>query len=130
MRIVAALLLLMVAGPGRARAQGELAYVPRSAPAYTADDARIAVSEADEAGHLRVSLPTGTWQLDLLNARGNVVERLAPDEALNLHAARLKPGTWTLRAHTPSGLLVRRMVVLGSSSVFLLDERPIRGRRR
>lgn len=94
-----------------AHAQGDLAYMPKAAPSATADDARITMIETEEEGIVELVLPSGTFRIDLLNAFGNVVDRLDPTEAARFDLRQLKPGTWTLRACTPQGFRVRRFVV-------------------
>jgi hypothetical protein len=92
-------------------AQGDMAYMPKSAPARTADDSAIEMHETSEAEVVRFSMPPGTTRVDLLNAQGNVVSQLSDLELNAFDVSRLKPGTWTLRAHTASGLRIRRFVV-------------------
>lgn len=96
---------------GGARAQGDLAYMPATAPARTADDEAIRLFETDAPSVVRFSLPPRTYQVDLLNAQGNVAGQLSQAELEAFDLAQLKPGTWTLRAHTPQGFRVRRFVV-------------------
>lgn len=94
-----------------ALAQGDLAYMPAAPPARTADDAAIALHETGEPGTVRFDLPAGTYLVDLLNGQGKVAGQLSEAEWERFDLARIRPGTWTLRAHTPQGFRVRRFVV-------------------
>ncbi|MBK7946192.1 MAG: hypothetical protein IPJ85_13205 [Flavobacteriales bacterium] len=94
-----------------AKAQGDLAYMPAIAPERTADDASIEMHETSEPGIVRFAMPPGTHRVDLLNAQGNVIEQLSDIEVNAFDINRLRAGTWTLRAHTPAGIRVRRFVV-------------------
>lgn len=94
------------------RAQADdMAYMPRVAPARTADDAVITMHETDTPGVVAFRLPAETYRVDLLNGQGRVVESMLPDAVGAFDLERLRPGTWTLRAHTPAGMRVRRFVV-------------------
>lgn len=109
------------------RAQMEdLAYVPAMAPARTADDATIGFRDRTEPGMVDLVLPTGTYHVDLLNAQGNVAGEVALINSAELDLRALKPGTWTVRAHCPGGLRVRRFVVLGRGGTMWVDQRRSR----
>ncbi len=110
MRSTALFLALACLAP-MARAQGDLAYMPAAAPHRTADDEVIRLFETESPAIVRFSLPASTYMVDLLNAQGNVVEQLVKEDLEAFDITRLKPGTWTLRAHTPQGFRVRRFVV-------------------
>ncbi|WKZ67192.1 MAG: hypothetical protein QY325_04510 [Flavobacteriales bacterium] len=89
----------------------DMAYMPKEVPARTADDAVITMHETDTPGVVAFSLPPETYRVDLLNGQGRVVDSMPPDAAAAFDLDRLRPGTWTLRAHTPVGMRVRRFVV-------------------
>jgi hypothetical protein len=96
---------------------GDLAAMTAPRPfARTADDARIELTEGTAQGMAGVRSPEGTYQLDILNARGKVV-RSSTSDLDRLDVRRLRPGTWTLRAHTPQGILVRRFMVFERGSI-------------
>ncbi|MBP6574921.1 MAG: hypothetical protein KA230_10755 [Flavobacteriales bacterium] len=109
---------------GMANAQSEdIAYVPREAPARTADDVSIGFRDTAEPGIVDLALPAGTYQVDLLNAGGAVVQELDPEEATHLDLRALKAGTWTVRAHSHNGMHVRRFVVLGRGGTLWVNQR-------
>lgn len=94
-----------------ANAQDLAQTSPSPYSAYIADDIRIG-QRKEANGTIPVDLPIGTQQVDILDARGEVVERI-PGWALNdLDLAHFERGTWTLRAHLPQGFVVRRFLVL------------------
>lgn len=94
-----------------AQAQDLAHATPSPYAAHIADDIRIGQRSATD-GSLRLELPMGTQQVDVLNARGEVVERI-PGWALDdLDLGKFERGTWTLRAHLPQGFVVRRFLVL------------------
>lgn len=95
-----------------AQSDDRIAFVPHRAPEHTADDEALGFRAGTVPGQLELSVPAGTWQVDILNARGNVVDQFEEDELLHLDLAQLPRGTWTLRAHTPFGYAVRRFVVM------------------
>lgn len=111
MKRVLATLLPCFAAMHLAQAQSDLAYMPKAAPPATADDGRITMLETAEEGVVSLVVPSSTFRIDLLNAFGNVVDRLDPSESAHFDLRQLRPGTWTLRACTPEGYQVRRFVV-------------------
>lgn len=102
----------------------DIAYVPKAALERTADDIRISFRDLAELGMVELVLPPGTFQVDLLNAQGNVVREMAQEPTFDLR--NLRPGTWTVRAHCPSGIRVRRFVVLGRGGTMWVDQRRMR----
>ncbi len=106
----------------------DLAYVPNEAPARTADDVTIGFKDTSEPGVVTLDLPAATYRVDLLNASGNVVNELHPEAGFQLDLRTMRSGTWTVRAHAPTGLHVRRFVVLGKSSALWVNQ-PRRARR-
>lgn len=108
----------------------DIAYVPREAPARTADDTGIDFQETAVPGVADLLLPIGTYQVDLLNAQGKVIEQFAPATQSSIDMRGLKPGTWTLRAHTEHGLRVRRFVVLGRGGTIWVRQPAVPARRR
>lgn len=122
---------VMVLAPIGASAQGEdIAYMPREAPTYTADDATIKFMDRAEPGTVDLVLPAGTYAVDLLNAQGRVMEELDGGPNAQLDLRSLKPGTWTVRAHCSSGIRVRRFVVLGRGGTMWVDQRRPPVKRR
>ena len=102
----------------------DIAYVPRQVPERTADDVRISFRDLAEPGLVELLLPAGTFQVDLLNAQGNVVSEVEQMPTLDLRS--LRPGTWTVRAHCTNGIRVRRFVVLGRGGTMWVDQRRVR----
>lgn len=110
-RLVLGLFLLLLGQLALAQ-YDDVAYVPRDAPARTADDASIGFVDTMVHGVVELSLPVATSTVDLLNAQGNVVRELNEAGRNTLDLRTLRPGTWTLRAHTSEGIHVRRFMVL------------------
>ncbi len=106
----------------------DFAYVPKEAPERTADDVAIGFKDTEEPGVVAIALPAGTYGVDLLNASGNVERELTSDEFSRLDLRALRAGTWTLRAHSPNGLHVRRFVVLGRGGTVWVNPRKPKGR--
>ncbi len=104
------------------------AYVPSKAPERTADDVRIGILDPVVPGMLDLSLPATTHRVDLLNARGRVKHSLDISQMDRLDLRKLRRGTWTLRAHTTEGMLVRRFFVMGHGSI--LWEMPFNRRKK
>lgn len=126
----ALLLLIVLATVKTASAQGDLAYMPAKAPANTADDERITMNDTESPGVVELSFPTGTYRVDLINAHGDVVEQLEPDEAALFDVTNLRSGTWTLRARTPQGYSVRRFAVRQHNGMNkVADAAPVRKKR-
>jgi len=114
----------------QAQADDLAVYMPRQAPHRTADDERVALVESSVPGEVGISLPDGTTRVDILNARGRAVRSMNANELSDLKLSDLSRGTWTLRAHTPTGFSVRRFVVLrrGSMAWALPSTSPRQGR--
>lgn len=96
-----------------------VAYVPSKAPARTADDLRIVFLDPVVPGELELGLPEGTYRLDLLNAHGKVKHTRNAGPLEQIDVRKLSRGTWTVRAHTPQGLVVRRFFVMGRGTVLM-----------
>lgn len=122
LRILPLLFACSVAGIVYGQSE-DIAYVPREAPARTADDVSIGFRDTAEPGIVDLALPAGTYQVDLLNASGSVVQELDPEAASRLDLRALKVGTWTVRAHSHNGLHVRRFVVLGRGGTLWVNQR-------
>ena len=127
-------LLLMAATMGPLVSFGQMAemvaYVPSTPPERTADDLRISFLEPAVPGELEVALPNGTHRVDLLNARGRVKHSHDVNAAGRLDLKKLRRGLWTLRAHTPDGMVVRRFVVQDHGRVLWEMPRTERRNRR
>ncbi|MBK8499307.1 MAG: hypothetical protein IPL52_10925 [Flavobacteriales bacterium] len=119
--LIAAVLL----APTLVFAQAEdLAYVPSTAPARTADDASIGFRDRSEPGPVELVLPPGTYQVDLLNAQGtsSAIDRATVPNWTCAPGSRA-PGPC---AHCPGGLRVRRFVVLGRGGAHVgAAEQPL-----
>ncbi len=109
-----------------AQDDGYVAYVPSRPPEHTADDVRVGFTEGTLPGTVALSLPEGTYHVDLLNARGNVKRSFAAGAIDQIDLTELSPGTWTLRARTPDGLSVRRFAVLTQGGVLWTLPQPKR----
>lgn len=90
----------------------DIAYMPREASSGSADDTSIGFTDTAVPGVVELELPPATAGIDLLNAQGTVVRKLADSPRRTLDLRELRPGTWTLRAHTSTGIRVRRFMVL------------------
>ena len=112
-------------------AQGDqLAYMPKEPIERTADDTRLRFDVLSGSSTVDLVLPNGTFAVDLLNARGNLVHQVTLPDTRKLDLERLTPGTWTLRAHTPAGFVVRRFVVLGNAGILWTDNEIHRRKKR
>jgi len=111
-----------------AQADGLVAYVPNAPLERTADNSRIGFVESAVAGKVEALLPSDALQADILNARGNVKRTYSTDELESLSLGDLRPGTWTLRVHTPNAILVRRFVVMARGSILWSPSGPVRKR--
>ena len=109
----------------QAQADGLVAYVPNAPLDRTADNIRIGFAESAVAGKMEAVLPVDAIQADILNARGNVKHTYGPDELGSLSLGDLRPGTWTLRVHTSTTMLVRRFVVMERGAVLWSPSGPI-----
>jgi hypothetical protein len=121
------LFLSCVAAAGlMAQDDGYVAYVPSRPPEHTADDVRVGFVEGTLPSTVELSLPQGTYQVDLLNARGNVKRSFPAGSIDQIDLTELSPGTWTLRARTPEGLSIRRFAVLAQGGVLWTLPQPKR----
>lgn len=128
MRILLTLVVLTFAVGGYAQADGLVAYVPTKPVERTADDTRIGLMESAVPGNVEAMLPHDALQVDILNARGNVKRSYTAAELDHVDLTGLRHGTWTLRVHTPKGVLVRRFAVMRQGAmVWAL---PTRTKRR
>ena len=130
-RALPIVILMVLAGrTADAQADGMVAYVPSRPLDRTADDERIGFAESAVAGKAEAVLPSGTYQADILNVRGNVKHTYSTAELSELSLGDLRPGTWTLRVHTPEGLRVRRFVVMERGKVVWSPSGQVRKSRR
>jgi hypothetical protein len=111
------LLALLISGAMNAQSDEMIAYVPSKAPTRTADNTKITFLDPVVPGVMELSLPEGTRRVDLLNARGKVKATHEGPTMQQIDLRKLRRGTWTLRAHTPDGMMVRRFLVLGHGQV-------------
>jgi len=109
-----------------AQDDGYVAYVPSRPPERTADDVRVGFVEGTLPGTVELSLPQGTSHVDILNGRGNVKRSFPSGSIEQIDLNGLRPGTWTLRARTPQGTMVRRFVVLTQGGVLWTLPQPKR----
>ncbi len=112
--LISCLFLILVS---KAQTDEMIAYVPAKAPSRTADNTKITFLDPVVPGVLELSLPDGTRRVDLLNARGKVKATHEGSSMQQIDLRKLRRGTWTLRAHTRSGMMVRRFLVLGHGQV-------------
>lgn len=117
MRCTNMLLALLISGAMNAQSDEMIAYVPSKAPTRTADNTKITFLDPVVPGVMELSLPEGTRRVDLLNARGKVKATHEGPTMQQIDLRKLRRGTWTLRAHTPDGMMVRRFLVLGHGQV-------------
>lgn len=110
-----------------AQSEERYAYVPTRPIERTADDANMGFRSSSVPGMLEMAVPKGTSQVDILNARGKVIQSYAQEDIDVLDLSTLSRGTWTLRAHTPHGFSVRRFVVIHPGAVAWAVPRSGRG---
>ncbi len=96
----------------RAQSDDKIAYVPSRPIARTADYQGLGLKDGTAPGIVEFQLPQGTYQVDLINSRGKVKHSRSGSTLEQLDLGSLKPGTWTLRAHTGEGMRVKRFVVM------------------
>lgn len=108
----------LVATGAMAQNDGLVAYVPSRPIPHTADAPRVGLIEGPVQGKLDAAVPEDALQVDVLNARGNVVRSYGPMELDEVDLSKLRAGTWTLRVHTAGKLLVQRFAVLHRGSVI------------
>jgi hypothetical protein len=95
-----------------AQVDDRVAYVPSQPISRTADDQNLGLTDGAAPGIVEFNLPAGTFQVDLINSKGKVKHSRSGSTMEQLDLGSLKPGTWTLRAHTNEGLRVKRFVVM------------------
>ena len=106
-----------VASSAMAQQDGLIAYVPSRPMPHTADAPRVGLIEGPVQGKMDAVVPEDALQVDVLNARGNVVRTYGPLEFHDMDLGNLRAGTWTLRVHTAGKLLVQRFAVLHRGSL-------------
>lgn len=113
--------LVLVLGAFRqhavAQADDKIAYVPTRPLARTADAQTVRIMDGAVPGVMELKLPESTYQVDLINSRGKVKFRHSGHSLQQLDLGSLRPGTWTLRAHTTEGMRVKRFVVMQHGKV-------------
>lgn len=125
------LLVLATASVAATSAQDDLAYMgTRPKSGREAPVQRLSILDGALPGSKDLELPDGTVQVDLLNGNGRVTREFTGPEMDRLDIAGLRPGTWTLRAHTASGMVVRRFMVMQGGHVWTLDQLPAKNQRR
>jgi hypothetical protein len=123
MRTLTLLLLVFRFAAASAQEDDRSAYVTQRYVERTADDAAIGPLKSMEAHSAernvsRFSLPPRTAWVDILDAKGRVKHRWSAQETTEVRLASLRPGTWTIRAETPSGYAVRRFLVMRGGRVI------------
>ncbi len=111
------------------QADGLVAYVPEKPIERTADSERIAFVSGAVAGKMEALIPTDAQRVDILNARGNVKQTYSAKELDTFSIGDLRPGTWTLRVHTGTNMMIRRFVVMQRGSIVWSPTGPMRKRR-
>lgn len=98
-----------------------IAYASRSPRDRMADSGAVGFTEGPVAGTVDLMVPEGTHRVDLLDGSGNVRFTFDPLVQTTLDLDRLRTGVWSIRAHTPDGILVRRFALEGSGNVRWLS---------
>ena len=98
-----------------------MAYASRSPRDRMADSGSVGFIEGPMAGTVDLMVPDGTQRIDLLDGNGNVRFTFDPLTQTTLDLDRLRTGVWSIRAHGPDGILVRRFVLEGNGSVKWLS---------
>jgi hypothetical protein len=113
-----------------ARAQDDvsMAYTVAPARVRAAEVVRIEAMETAVPGMIELTLPPSTYRVDLLNPRGRVKRSLVMSGTGTLDTRNLYKGTWTLRAHTEHGMVVRRFMKADLHTVLWETPRPVRKR--
>lgn len=111
-----------------AQADGLVAYVPERPLERTADDERITFTPSAVAGKVEALIPEDAHRVDILNARGTVKRSYGVTDLETLSLGDLRTGTWTLRVHTSTTMLVRRFVVMRQGTVVWSPSGPVRKR--
>jgi len=117
------IIIILLLSCAYAQAQDEaVAYVPRRGPVHTADSEDIAIIGSGAAGIYRFTVPEGTYEVDLLTAQGKRLDPQPPVANGTVDIRGMKPGTYTVRAHTFDGIRIRRFALLRrASSAWALD---------
>ncbi|MDX9750428.1 MAG: hypothetical protein RBT71_05035 [Flavobacteriales bacterium] len=124
------LITLAALSAATVHAQGDLAWAgAHHAPAPDAPAERLSIVDGALPGSMELDLPEGTRQVDLLDGRGRVAQTSKGAAIGGVDIRSLRPGTWTLRAHTGHGMVVRRFKVLPGGHVWTLDQLPRRAQR-
>ncbi|MCW5898182.1 MAG: hypothetical protein KIT10_02845 [Flavobacteriales bacterium] len=105
----------------------DFAYAPPGQARAVDRSQALSIMEGPLPGTLDLGLPPGTTRVDLFNSKGRLKRTMPAEEAIGLK--ELRPGTWTLRAHTAQGLVVRRITVLDNGSVWSMDPPRSRDQR-
>lgn len=110
-----------------AQVDDRMAYVVTPRPMKgDASSPAIAIRAEVDSGSLVFVLPEDASHADLTNARGRVVAEVAAWPDPRIDARRLKPGTYMLRAYTPNGILLKRLVLLRPGGGIWLTDAPTR----
>lgn len=103
-------------------------YVAHPREEQAVQEESLALVEGAISGMVEFGLPWGTTRVDLLNGKGRLKRSIDAQELSTMELGALRSGTWTLRAHTPTGLVVRRIMVLDNGSIWALDPPSTRHR--
>jgi hypothetical protein len=127
--VIRILFLTLLLGVGTVRAQDDLvAYVPKRNISRMADSETITLTSTGQHGIYRLTVPSGTVTIDVLDARGEKLLRQPPIENGILNVRALKASTYTIRAHSPSGISIRRFALMGrGASLWAIDAEPVPG---
>ena len=128
MRILTLLMTMVMSG--QLAGQDDLAYMGGAARTERSGTPRLTMAAGALPGSMELVLPEGTMHVDLLNAHGRVKRRYRNNDMTSLDPGRLRPGTWTLRAHTVHGSVVRRIQVLPGGALRTLDRPLVKSHRR
>lgn len=111
-----------------AKAQdGLIAYVPKGHVDRAADSEEIVLTSTTEQGVYTVRVPAGTYRVDVLDDRGDPLTKQPLIVGERFDVRGLRASTYTLRAHTPNGIRIRRFALLGKgASLWAVDAEPVR----
>lgn len=109
-------------------AQDELvAYVPRKHIDRTADADVIQLTSTTTPGVYQLSLPERTLFVDVLDPRGAPLAQQPRVSDGTIDIRGLRASTYTIRAHTASGILIRRFAFMGEGAgLWAIDAEPVR----
>jgi hypothetical protein len=126
MKLLCSACLLFIAEV--ALAQDELiAYVPRKHIERTADENTIQLTSTTTPGVYQLALPEGTLFVDVLDPRGSPLSPQPPMSEGTIDVRGLRASTYTLRAHTSTGIRIRRFALMGEgASLWAIDAEPVR----